>query len=896
MTGSLPSGVVTFLFTDIEGSTRRLAEVGDAAYIDLLARESSLVLDAARAAGGVPFGSEGDAHFVAFASAAAGIRGAVAAQRALAAHDWGGEPIRVRMGLHTGEAVVVGEDYAGFEVHRAARVAAVGHGGQVLVTEATRLLAGDPGDGITLRDLGEHRLKDLARPERIYQVEADGLGATFPALRALDGTPNNLPTQLTSFVGRAEVGEAVGHLGHARLLTLTGPGGTGKTRLSLAVATEVADRFPGGSWFVPLAAISDPDLVAATIAGTLGVLSAAGMPLERVVEYLRERRALLVLDNFEQVVAGAPVVARILEAAPMVSVIVSSRAPLRIAGEQEFAVPPLGLPPEGATDPDAIGTTEAVRLFVERARGVRPDFALTADNAPQVAAIVRRLDGLPLAIELAAARIRLLSPAAMATRLGDRLGLLSAGGRDLPERQRTLRGAIDWSSELLGDEQRELFARLGVFAGSGEVAMAEALCVLPTDESPIAVLDGIELLAEQSLVRIAPDPHEDIRFTMLETIREYAVDRLAASGIEAELRERHAEAFLALVRTATGDASGTLDRGDWLDRIEDDHDNVRAALDWWIASGNHTGAATLLAAVWRFWQMRNHLAEGRARATAVLDMPGWSDAPPLDRIHALEAAGGLAYWAGDMSWAHRFYSEAVETARRAGDEAELANALYNNFFATRMRYQGADDWVSALAWEGRPFLDEALSIWERLGDEDGIAKALWALAEHHAYRREYPESIASATRALAIFERTGSSFWIAWAHFTRGFAYAAQNDVVPACVDLGVALREFQATRDISGVALVLSAGSSALLMAGWTAEAYAMGGASRRAVAETGLHLAALWPDTIFPIPDFETTDATLRAAVAKGEGWSREESVERALTAIDVVAGGSLGPDHEA
>ncbi len=513
-----------------------------------------------------------------------------------------------------------------------------------------------------------------------------------------------------------------------------------------------------------------------------------------------------------------------------------------------------------------------------------------------MAEIVRRLDGLPLAIELAAARTRLLSPAAMAARLGDRLGLLSAGGRDLPERQRTLRGAIDWSYDLLDDEQRALFARLGVFAGSGELSMAEMLCVLPTDERPIEVLDGIERLAEQSLLRIAPDPHADIRFSMLDTIREYAVDRLASSGTEAALREQHAQAFLALVRTATGDASGTSDRGEWLDRIEDDHDNVRAALDWWIASGNHAQAASLLAAVWRFWQMRNHLAEGRARAKAVLEMPGWDAVPPGARLHALESAGGLAYWAGDMSEANRHYEEAVAEAREAGDESELANALYNNFFATRMRYQGANDYVSALAWEGRPFLDEALSIWERLGDEDGVAKAMWALAEHHAYRGEYPAAIESATRALATFERTGSSFWSAWTHFTRGFAYAAQRDVAPACVDLGVALREFKATRDISGVALVLSAGSSALLMAGWTAEAYAMGGASRRAVAETGLHLAALWPDTIFPIPDFETTDPTLQAAIAKGEGWSREESIDRALTAIDVVASGSLGPDHGA
>ncbi len=895
MTVSLPSGTVTFLFTDIEGSTRRVAAVGDQAYGELLAAETGLVLGAVRAEGGVPFGSEGDAHFAAFASAAAGVRAAVAAQRAIAAHPWPDEPLRVRMGLHSGEAQVVGDDYLGFEVHRAARVASTAHGGQVVVSEATRLLAGEPGEGIAFRDLGEHRLKDLARPERVYQVEAPDLGRDFPALRSLDAVPNNLPPQLTSFVGRAELAAAGSLLDQTRLLTLTGPGGTGKTRLSLALAADCTERYPGGAWFVPLAAVRDPDLVASAIAGSLGVLAPTGTPLNRVIDHLRDRIALLVLDNFEQVVAGAPVVGEILRAAPKVTVLASSRAPLRVAGEQEFPVPPLALAPDGATDLETIGASEAVQLFVERAQAVRPDFRLTADNAPHVAEIVRRLDGLPLAIELAAARVRLLSPAAMAQRLEDRLGLLAGGGRDLPERQRTLRGAIDWSYDLLGDEDRRLFARLGVFAGGGELDTVESVCMLPGDAPPLDVVSGLEHLAEQSLVRIEVDDHGDVRFAMLETIREYALDRLDEAGELTGLRARHAGAYLAIVQSSSGEGQGTRDRATWLDTVSDDHDNVRAALDWYVETGDHGGAADLLHAVWRFWQMRSHLAEGRSRADTVLAMPGWDAAPPGARLHALEAAGGLAYWAGDMNRANLHYAAAVGEARRLGDDREIANALYNNFFATRPGV-GMDGWIASLAYEGKPLIDEALEIWTRLGDEEGIAKGYWGLAEHHAYRQEYAETESYTTQALEIFEREGNPFWIAWTHFTRGFGRAASGRLPEACEDMGAALRDFQATRDVSGVALLLAAMSSILLLAGRRADGHAIGGAARLAIAQTGLHLAALWPGETFPMPDYQSADPAAAEALAEGETWSREEAVARALAAADAIAAGTLPPDGPA
>jgi predicted ATPase/class 3 adenylate cyclase len=890
---TLPSGTVTFLFTDIEGSTRLVAEVGDGAYGDILATERALVLDAATAEGGVPFGSEGDAHFVAFGSAAAAVRAGVAAQRAIAAHAWPAGAVRVRMGIHTGEVQVVGDDYVGLEIHRAARVAAAAHGGQLLVTDATRALAAGTAAGVSLRDLGEHRLKDLARPERLFQVAADGLQDAFPPLRTLDATPNNLPAQLTSFVGRAELAAASALLDRSRLLTLTGPGGTGKTRLSLALAGEGLERYSGGAWFVPLAAITDPDLVPSAIAASLGVLAPGRPPIDGVIEHLRDRTALLVLDNFEQVVAGAPIVGELLRAAPGLTVIASSRAPLRITGEQEFPVPPLSLPPPGTTDIEALMGSEAIRLFVERAMAVRPAFTLTPDNAGAVTEIVTRLDGLPLAIELAAARIRLLGPAAMAQRLGDRLALLDSGARDLPERQRTLRGAIAWSYELLAEEDQRLFARLGVFAGGGPVEAAADVCAIAGDDPPADVPAGIERLTEQSLLRVADDAHGEVRFTMLDTIREYALEQLVERGELAGLRDRHADAFLAIIRAATGSgtpATTAADRGQWLDRVEEEHDNLRAALDHLVASGDRSRASDVVHAAWRFWQMRGHIIEGRSRVDAVLAMPGWADDPSRARLHALEAAGGLAYWAGDMHAANGHYSMAEAEARRLGDEAELANALYNHFFAARPT-ASTEEWIAGLADESRPYLAEALEIWTRIGDREGRARALWALAEHHAYRRETDESEAAATEALALFEASGDAFWIAWAHFTRGFARTLAGKVPEAAADIREALRDFQRTRDVSGVAVGMAALPSLLLLAGRRLDAYRVAGGSRRAAAESGVHLAGLWPSTLFEMPDPETPDPVLAAALAEGASWSRDEAVARAIELADGLVGGTPG-----
>ncbi len=866
--------------------------MGDAAYGELLAVERRLVLQAAAEAGGVPFGSEGDAHFVAFASAAAAVRGAVTAQAALAVHPWPDSgPVRVRMGIHSGEARLVDGDYLGYEVHRAARVAAAGHGGQVLVSSPARALAGDPGDDIAWRDLGEHSLKDVSRPERIYQVVAPGLRDSFPPLRTAGSVAGNLPEQVTSFIGRAELADAEALLQRTRLLTMTGPGGTGKTRLSLELATAVADRYADGAWFVPLASVTDAALVSSSIASSLGLLSASGPPEERVRDYLQGRTTLIVLDNFEQVIDGAPLIADLLRTAPRLTVIVSSRAPLRIAGEQEFPVPPLSLPPASG-DVDAVTASEAGRLFAERAAAVRPDFEITADNAADVAEIVHRLDGLPLAIELAAARIRIFPPAALAHRLDDRLGALGAGGRDAPARQRTLRGAIDWSHDLLGGDERRLFARLSVFAGGGPLELVGRVCVLPGDPDAEPATGGgsddtvaiLEQLAEQSLIRMVEDAQEDVRFTMLETIREYAAGRLADLGETRPVRDRHAAAMLDLLRES---AEPDADPGRWLDRFDEEHDNIRSALDHLVESGDWVSAAAMAFAAWRFWHMRGHLAEGRRRVARVLAMPGWPPDASEPRLRALEAAGGLAYWAGDMTAAGDYYALAATDARRLGDDREIANALYNHWFARRPTGD-VTDWAMLLAADDRELLDEALAIWTRLGDEEGVARALWGLGEHYAYREECAAAEDATTRALEIFERRGDRFWMSWTRFTRSFARALDGNVGGACEDIAVCLREFRQSRDVSGLVLTMAAMSGILLLAGRTEEAYLTGAAADRAVAETGLRLASLWPTASMPSPDRGTMDPVLLAAVSRGQALTREQALDHAIALADALAAG--------
>ncbi len=669
----LPTGTVTFLFTDIEGSTRLVQQLGTERFDEVLAAHTQ-VLRRAFADGGHEVRIEGDALFVVFLSAPRAVAAATAAQRALANEAFAhGAEVRVRMGMHTGEGTAAslraGADYVGIDVHRAARIAAVGHGGQVLISDTTRSLVEHAlPAGVTLRDLGEHRLKDLAGPEHLFQLVIEGVRSDFPAIRGQGDVPSSVPQQLTSFVGRErEIEDGSKALADARLLTLTGPGGTGKTRLSIEIAARVAPDFPDGTHWVPLASIFDPELVLPTIGAALGLADSGSRPVgQRVIEHMREKRALFVIDNFEQVLPAAGSIAEILRAARGVKAIVSSRAPLRVYGEREFPVPPLGVPDRSSrADPERLSQYESVRLFIDRAVAVKPDFRITNDNAPAVAEICARLDGLPLAIELAAARVKLLPVAAMLARLEHSLAMLSGGARDLPERQRTLRGAIAWSHDLLAPVTRRLFEHLAVFVGGASLDEIEAVCG-PDDDLGIDILEGVGALVDQSLLR-QREADGDARFQMLVTIRDFARERLEGSGDLVDLARRHAAAYLALAERNAAELTGA-NSGRGLDRMALDHDNLRAAMEWALAH-DASMAMRLGFAMWRFWHMRGHLAEGRGILERVLAFPDQA-APQSSRAKALEAAGGTAYWQGDIDAARAFYLRALElwrAARTAGD-------------------------------------------------------------------------------------------------------------------------------------------------------------------------------------------------------------------------------------
>ncbi|MEX0625872.1 MAG: adenylate/guanylate cyclase domain-containing protein [Chloroflexota bacterium] len=864
-----PTGTVTFLFTDIEGSTRLAQDLGEE-WPPLLERHRQIARAAWAEQHGVEIGTEGDSFFVVFTSAPQAVAAAVAVQRGLGAEAWpvGGQ-VRSRMGLHTGEGVLSGGSYVGLDVHRAARIANAGHGGQVLLSATTRaLVEGSLPDGVSLREMGEHRLKDLSRPERIWDLVIEGAAGDFPPLLTLNAVPNNLPMQLTSFLGRQrEIAEGRQLLIDGRLLTLTGPGGTGKTRLSLQIAADATDRFADGVYFVPLGTISQSDLVLPTIAQALGLVDPGTQPLDRLAEHIGDKCMLLVLDNFEQVSDAAPQIAELLVRATRISVLVTSRSPLRVYGEREYPVPPLGVPdPQHLPDLEQFSTYESVALFVERAMAVRPGFAVTGANAPAVAEICVRLDGLPLAIELAAARVRVLSPQAIMERLGDRLKLLSGGSRDLPERQQTLRGAIAWSHDLLEEADQRLFARFAVFAGGATLDAIEQV-VFDADDGADP-LDAIASLVDKSLVRQESEPDGEPRFRMLGTIREFAMEKLAERAEADGLADRHAAWILALVEAAGASVFGP-DKKAILDRYEREHDNIRAALSRAIARDQAEMAMRIFAACWRFWQMRGYLAEAREHAERVLALPGSTDQPDA-RGAALEAAGGIAYWQGDLAPARAWYEGALEIARASNDEARIANAIYNLASSAGMEH---DDQVRA-----HTLAQEAVEIYRRVGDDAGIGRSLWGLANSFYFFGDFAGGIELAREALEVFRRIEDRFMTGWTLYMMAL-YNLTLDQAAMRRLLEEALPLFTESEDKSGYALVFDAFAALYWIEGDVKRAVRLAGyaAATEASAGTGLakmnrEFAGFYPETLTDAP-------SLAAAFMEGQRLTVEQATELAL-----------------
>jgi predicted ATPase/class 3 adenylate cyclase len=762
----LPSGTVTFLLTDVEGSTALWEEAPGAMRV-ALARHDALFEHAVIEHHGVhirPRG-EGDSRFAVFVSARRAVAAALAIQLSFAGGPWPTpRPIKVRIGIHTGEAELRDGDYYGSAVNRCARLRGIGHGGQTLLSEATASLVreGVPG-GTLLRDLGTYRLKDLSQPERVFQLTVPDLPAEFPRLTSLDLHRHNLPTQLTSLVGREREIDALRRLltrDGVRLVTLTGPGGTGKTRLALQTAAELVGQFDDGVFFVGLAAVTDPAFTVFAIAQTLGVRDLGNRPvLDILMEYLREQRLLLLLDNFEQILPAAPAIAELLAACPGLKVLVTSRTVLRLRGEHDVSVPPLALPDVGHRPlREAVAASPAVALFAQRATEVRPDFRLTDENAVAVTEICRRLDGLPLALELAAARVKLLTPQAMSARLGQRLRLLTGGARDLPARQRTLRDTLAWSYDLLNAAEQWLFRRLAVFVGTWTLEAVEAIAreegspLGPTGgDGSIDVLDGIASLVDKSLVRRVSGPDGDVRFTMLETVRELAVELLEASGEADAVRRRHATYFLELAEDARPRLRGPS-APTYLERFEAEHDNLRAAMDWGEAVSDRPGeggtgielATRIAKACTWFWMVRSYLLQGRARVDRLIER-----APPGSRAHAraLLVASGMDRHMGELTRAARLAEEAMAAWRALGDPREVAVALAR--LAEAEGRLGASDRAQALLAESQALTVDPLLL------ADLERPLIIITAEVAAVAGDLPAATAAYEQGLALGRADG---------------------------------------------------------------------------------------------------------------------------------------------
>lgn len=745
----LPTGTITLLFTDMEGSTRLQQQVGER-YASVLADCRHLLRAAFAQYHGHEVDTQGDAFFVAFKRATDAVLAAVEAQRRLAAHSWPqGVSVHVRMGLHTGEPQRSSEGYTGLDVHHAERIMSAGHGGQILLSQTTcDLVAQTLPDGVGLQDLGEHRLKDLQRASRLFQLVIAGLPVDFPQLRTLDAHRHNLPIQPTPFIGRErEVATVCGLLRRAdvRLLTLMGPGGVGKTRLGLQVAAELADQFTDGVVLVRLAPVTVPEQVVPAIIQTLSISERSGQaPLSLLTSALKDKQMLLLLDNCEQVVAAAGQVAQLLAACPRLKLLVTSQVVLCVQGEHEFVVPPLSVPnPNRLPDLVTLSQYEAVALFFQRAQAVKADFAVTNANASAVAQICAQLDGLPLAIELAAAHTKYFPPQALLSRLEQDLSVLAGGARDLLARQQTLRGAMAWSYGLLSPEEQRLFQCLAVFVDGCTVEAAEVVCQA-AGELATDVLERLFSLVDKSLLRQQEASGGEARFWMLQTLRKFGLERLASAGKTELTRQAHAEYYLRLAEEAFPEILGPQPTR-WLERLEREHENLRSALNWWLERGEGTLAVRLARALGQFWLLQLHWQEGRTFLERALALAQAEQT--LVRSEALWIFGWLLVNLGELARAEEACREGLTLARVIGDPLTVARCLeglgivaldQSNYAAAHLLFE------------------ECVALIRQTGAQDALAWTLCNWAEVAIHQGEYVLARTLAEEGLAIFRERGN--------------------------------------------------------------------------------------------------------------------------------------------